>query len=577
MRGVLVIVLIGVVLAVAIGLHAPALVFWLVVGLAALAFGVFRPAVLCYALPIAVTLDTALVLPVGPLRAGPTDVVVGALLGGWIIRTGWAGRGPVPEAAGLSPQSALTFAGLRAVFRRERAASLLISGLALYLGVIVLSGIVAISRSLVLKEAFKWGEVLAVVLLAADLLRQPGRQRITAWFMLAAATSEALLAYGQWVFAVGDVGATGASLRVFGTFGQPNPFAAYLNLAVPLALALALVVRDPRVRWPAAAVAALLLGAQALADSRGGLLGLAAAVAVMLVVALGIERPGVVVALGGGALVALAWVTGILPASLRQRALHLLRLDGVSLNGPLNDANFSAVERLAHWVAGLRMFLAHPLLGVGAGNYDPAYARYKVPGWNLSLGHAHNYYINAAAETGGIGLAIFLFLTGAMLYAAWRATRQAGSPDVGVNDRRMNETGMNAAETVHGLDRTAALQGRAEAGRASERSRPYVGLFGPGVAAYLWARWDHARALATNGTTFSYAIALGMLGTVVALDVHNLVDDAFVHGIALQLGLCLALVVAILRGPAPAGVEVAVDEMPGVAGGEAAGEQLASP
>jgi membrane protein implicated in regulation of membrane protease activity len=235
------------------------------------------------------------------------------------------------------------------------------------------------------------------------------------------------------------------------------------------------------------------------------------------------------------------------------------------------------------------MFLAHPLLGVGAGNYDPAYARYHVPGWNLSLGHAHNYYINAAAETGGIGLAIFLFLTGAMLYAAWRAARRTDDTHSAALKGRRTDADATASEavhtdadviataTVHGQDRTPALQGREREDATDRlRPRPSSGLFGPHVAAYLWARWDRARSLVTDGATFSYAIALGMLGTVVAIDVHNLVDDAFVHGIALQLGLCLALVVAILRGPEPAGA-VAVSDAPSTADAEAAGEQLAAP
>ncbi|HEY7832927.1 MAG TPA: O-antigen ligase family protein, partial [Ktedonobacterales bacterium] len=496
-------ILVGLAIGVVLTIHSPSLELWVVGGFVALAGAIVRPEVVLYALPVAVTLDATLVLAVGPLRAGPTDVLVGALAAGWIVRAGLAardGRGPEGPTNGAGRErlneavngagrerlnEAANSTGRVRLFDRlrsrpfsglsrpsERAVALLVAGLALYLGVILLSGVAALSRALVLKEALKWSEVLVVVLLGAAHLRQPGRQRIAAWVILAAATAEALLAYGQWAFAVGDLGATGASLRVFGTFGQPNPFAAYLNLALPLALALALLVRDARVRWPAVAVALLLLGAQALADSRGGLLGLGACVVVMLVVAVGIERPAAVVAVGGGALLALAWVTHILPTSLQQRALHLLRLDGVSLIGPLNDANFSAVERLAHWVAGWRMFLAHPLLGVGAGNYDPAYAKYHVPGWNLSLGHAHNYYINAAAETGIIGLVIFLALTAAMLYAPWRAARVAGSPAVVndrpkaesdmpavVNDRRTN-AGVNAPETVHGEDRTPALQGR---------------------------------------------------------------------------------------------------------------------
>jgi O-antigen ligase len=69
------------------------------------------------------------------------------------------------------------------------------------------------------------------------------------------------------------------------------------------------------------------------------------------------------------------------------------------------------------------MFLAHPVLGVGAGNYSEAYPQYSLICWPNSLGHAHNYYINAAAETGAIGLAAFLALTVAMVFVGWRATQ----------------------------------------------------------------------------------------------------------------------------------------------------------
>jgi O-antigen ligase len=70
------------------------------------------------------------------------------------------------------------------------------------------------------------------------------------------------------------------------------------------------------------------------------------------------------------------------------------------------------------------MFLAHPLLGVGAGNYNAAYPRYALPDWPDALGHAHNYYINAAAETGALGCAAFLALTSATFYLGWRTVQQ---------------------------------------------------------------------------------------------------------------------------------------------------------
>jgi O-antigen ligase len=65
------------------------------------------------------------------------------------------------------------------------------------------------------------------------------------------------------------------------------------------------------------------------------------------------------------------------------------------------------VQRLAFWYAGLNMFQNNPVLGVGVGNYIEAYPRYAANGWQLVLGHAHDYYLNTAAETGLIGLAAY--------------------------------------------------------------------------------------------------------------------------------------------------------------------------
>ena len=87
------------------------------------------------------------------------------------------------------------------------------------------------------------------------------------------------------------------------------------------------------------------------------------------------------------------------------------------------------LERLAHWQAGLRMFDDHPWLGVGIGNYGANYARYPQPHWYEALGHAHNVFINFAAETGLLGLATFLvFWIGvAGLAARWAGPSSDGS------------------------------------------------------------------------------------------------------------------------------------------------------
>ncbi|MBW7937249.1 MAG: O-antigen ligase family protein [Flavobacteriales bacterium] len=66
--------------------------------------------------------------------------------------------------------------------------------------------------------------------------------------------------------------------------------------------------------------------------------------------------------------------------------------------------------RYGLWQAGLRMWADHPILGVGMGRYVENLATY---GWDLIPPHrlqltAHNMYIAVLAETGLVGLGIFL-------------------------------------------------------------------------------------------------------------------------------------------------------------------------
>jgi O-antigen ligase len=107
-----------------------------------------------------------------------------------------------------------------------------------------------------------------------------------------------------------------------------------------------------------------------------------------------------------------------------ERVLAAIGLGNVSF-GSVTDANFSAIERAAHWLAGVRMFAEHPLLGVGIGNYGAAYPAYHPRGWYASLEHAHNYYINVAAEAGIVGLTAYTLLAGTALWYSYAAIRRA--------------------------------------------------------------------------------------------------------------------------------------------------------
>lgn len=429
---------------------------------------------LLYLLPLAVAFGSLAPLSVGSLRAGLTDALVAGLVALGLARL-W--RSPDARLAASRP-----LAWSRRLWRYEPQALALLGALLAYLAVIILSVTVAITRAPVIKEALKWGEVVAVVSAAWLFIRTERQALWLAWAAVLVGVAEALLGCAQDVLATGLLGPGGANIRVFGTFDQPNPYGGYLNLSLPIALALALFGRDPRMRWVAGGASALMLFALDLSDSRGALLGLVAALVVLAAVGWRFERKALLALLIGIPLFATLWFTHLIPSRIEDKLLAQFRVNDVSLTAQLNDANYSTIERLAHWVAGLRMFRAHPLLGVGAGNYGAAYQRYKVPGWDESLTHAHNYYINVAAETGALGLLAFLAVVAVALWLAWRATR------------------------------------------ATDWRRA-----GQGALAGIDAR----------------AVAIGCAAVIVALCVHNMTDDLFVHAMELQFALTLGVLLRL--------------------------------
>jgi O-antigen ligase len=165
------------------------------------------------------------------------------------------------------------------------------------------------------------------------------------------------------------------------------------------------------------ATALLLLAGILASYSRGAWLGTVVGVATM--VALAGRRSlaiGATVALVVAALLGLGGGE-LLPANIADRLTTIG--DSIGYRDVrrmvITSENWAVAERMAMWEAGLGMFRAEPIFGVGAGNFNVVYGRYNVPQFIFSRGHAHNYYIHAAAETGMIGLAAYALV----LVAAW--------------------------------------------------------------------------------------------------------------------------------------------------------------
>ncbi|MBE7514197.1 MAG: O-antigen ligase family protein [Anaerolineales bacterium] len=301
----------------------------------------------------------------------------------------------------------------------------------------------AVSPSATVNELIKWVEILLVMALVGS----SGGGWWVAGTLLIAASGQALLGIYQFR------GGSGAPhlwilefryFRAFGTFGQPNPFGAFMGLTLPLALGMsyglaAAAWRKRNARFAAwaaltLAAAAFIGGGLIVSWSRGAWLGFASAILMLLLCAPRKRWMGVlllVFVIGG---VALSVVSGLAPASLVARITDFAQdLTGIEdVRGrAINDDNYAVIERLAHWQAALGMANDHPLVGVGFGGYEAAYPAYALMNWSMALGHAHNYYLNVLAETGIVGLAAYVGMWLAYLMLTLRALRLA-DPERGI-------------------------------------------------------------------------------------------------------------------------------------------------
>jgi O-antigen ligase/Tfp pilus assembly protein PilF len=79
-----------------------------------------------------------------------------------------------------------------------------------------------------------------------------------------------------------------------------------------------------------------------------------------------------------------------------------------------------ASVRAQYWDEALKVFKAHPVLGVGADGYEVARLRYRTG--PLVVKHAHGFIVQTLADLGLLGLAVTILLLLSWMAAAGRAT-----------------------------------------------------------------------------------------------------------------------------------------------------------
>jgi O-antigen ligase len=321
--------------------------------------------------------------------------------------------------------------------------------LLLFLLAAILSFFPAISFNDWRDETLKW-VVILVLYLAVGRELDPRKRNILIAAILVSAALQGIVGLIEYTRGYGppEFNIPGTRFyRAYGTFEQPNPYGGYMGLVWPVVAGVALGLcrlvwtrrqgdKETRGRYrllvslsPCLLVCLIaLLAASGVitSGSRGARLGILAVGVVMILAML--PKPGrfvVLVVLMGLA----AFALNLIPQTLYAQLENFLNEYGsLDMRGIyLTKANFSNVERIAHWQVGLDMMRDHPWFGIGFGNYEPVYAQYRLLYWVNALGHAHNYYINVFAETGVFGFVAYLVLWVAIFVRTWQTCRNSSA------------------------------------------------------------------------------------------------------------------------------------------------------
>jgi O-antigen ligase len=532
---------------------------------------ILRPRVALYLMTFAVPWGSLYYIDVKGLRLNIADLLVAFLAVAWLLsfalrrtntnpsETTRRGRFIVPtadlSASGkptLSNQFVKTYKPHQRQYigplDRDPSAApiyLIISIIAL-LAVMILSMTVAVNISSSLKEISKWLEYLVLIFLGAQYVRTRRQLWIIVILICLAGITQAFFGYFQAFFNIGPVAfIRDTSLRIYGTFDQPNPYAGYINIPLSIALALTILGSNWKTRILAGITSILLAAAEYLTQSRGG--EIAIAVSLLFIVAVGTPRLTITVKLFtlAGLAVVEAFLVGLIPVYIFNPILKSLGVIDLVLAQPTQQ-NFSTAERLAHWIAGINMYLDHPILGVGIGNYPDAYPHYIVtPIFSDPLGHAHNYYINIAAETGTIGLIVYLlfllatFLVGARAYRSINKKLSQISQDktrYSQFTRSQSSLPANTNGTYFARPRFAA-----PVDALSLKSKLIHLLRAFGISQYDQHQSPQSiMSMLTNDK----ALTIGLLAAIISICMHNIFDDLYVHSITNLIAL---LVIALIR------------------------------
>lgn len=240
-----------------------------------------------------------------------------------------------------------------------------------------------------------------------------------------------------------------------GTYVNHNHYAGFLEMVIPFAVTRALVAlpREGNHRAHGAAgkaalflfLAAVLVLAVIFSESRMGLIACVGSLMAMAVVLRlrerssaaprGAPRAGLILLLLTASAALMFWIG---PEPVFTRFAELPERQGPAAAG----------GRLAVWADTLRLIGERPL-GLGLGAFEAAYTKVQTVDVNAQVDHAHNDYLQLAAELGPVAALLFWAMIFALAMRTLRACWTQTSPARQVI--ALGATGALAALLLHSL------------------------------------------------------------------------------------------------------------------------------
>ncbi|MFA5423923.1 MAG: O-antigen ligase family protein [Phycisphaerae bacterium] len=209
----------------------------------------------------------------------------------------------------------------------------------------------------------------------------------------------------------------------------------------------------------------------------------------------------------------------------------------------------STLVRWQYWRGAAEMYADHPITGVGPGNFNSYYPRYKAPAALETVRDPHNFALSLLTQYGPLGLAAFLLL---IFVPLWK-TLNPGTENV--TEPKKPAISRTALLTILTLISVVILFIRPMLNPLSIQGQPLFAIayavfafyIGPAIAFILGfaLAWSAANSYPSslNGITAKalFCACLGLL-------LHNLIDFAiFEPGIYTTLWAVIACLIAINR------------------------------